>query len=75
MLDHHKVLAILQLDGNQARALIANEKANNLWMQGKYGLFIRGLFQRVLLEFLHPMCFVDRMLIITMLEEIIMRKY
>jgi hypothetical protein len=31
----------------------------------KYNIFIQGLLQGVLLEFLHPMCFVDRMLMTT----------
>jgi hypothetical protein len=40
---HHMLLAILQLDGSQAKALIANEEANDLWIQGKYDIFLRGL--------------------------------
>jgi hypothetical protein len=42
MLDHHTVLAILQLNGSQERAPMA---ANDLWMLEKYKLFIWGLLR------------------------------
>jgi hypothetical protein len=38
------VLATLEMDDSQARASIANEEANNIWMQGKYDSFIWSLF-------------------------------
>jgi hypothetical protein len=47
------LLTILQLDNSQAKAHIANKDAKDLFMQGKYDLYLRGLFQGVLPKLLH----------------------
>lgn len=54
------LLTILQLDSNQARAHIANKDEKDLFMQGKYDLYLQGLFQGVLLKFLHPIGFYNK---------------